>query len=253
LGAPAWPQAGGAEGNLAGVRPAILAAQPYVRLELGGTSFHPGDETWLPPGPSDPRVYFDLDDDNAGFGYLGAGVDWKNGFRADVGLAAFGKSALSSLPGTTIPADNVLHAAITGGTVKSHAVMATLSYSPLEQGGNAARFQPFVSLGIGPARNSVSDWTRTNLSGVRDDRTFEGDTTTELAWSAGIGFAYRMAGPAANPVTLEVAYRYFDLGHAQGGTAPLPGNGSSSPQEPLNFDIGHSVFTIGLRVPLVRH
>jgi hypothetical protein len=54
----------------------------------------------------------------------------------------------------------------------------------------------------------------------------------------------------SGPVKLEVAWRYYDLGSVNGSAIPLDGSGSSSPREPLNFDLTNQVFSLGLRFPL---
>ncbi|MBI1416073.1 MAG: hypothetical protein GC146_02515 [Limimaricola sp.] len=177
------PVAASADGApILGGNPASVTYGPYARVELGAAMASFGDAYWLPPNyPTDPKVVFDLGDGHPGFGSIALGHDWMNGFRADVGLVMTGKSGLAGPWSYTDPSTPGPHADITGGAVHTTAVMASLFYSPLEQRGSSARVQPFLVGGVGFASNAVDDWTRTNFTAPRDDRTFSGATTSSFA------------------------------------------------------------------------
>jgi opacity protein-like surface antigen len=134
--------------------------------------------------------------------------------------------------------------------------MGNVFYAPLEARGSNAIFQPFLVAGIGLARNKVGEWTRTkNLDNPTYDtntvRTYEGATTTSLAWSVGIGASLQVTRPGRwPPVIIEVALRHYDFGSASGGSQPI-GSGSE-PRQPFTFDNEAQVVTLGVRIPLRR-
>jgi opacity protein-like surface antigen len=122
-------------------------------------------------------------------------------------------------------------------------------YYDFDAGGKAV---PFVTAGLGLARNAMDDWTRINPDADRTSRSFEGGSETSLAWSIGVGVAVDV-GPVLGsaPAKLELAWRYFDLGSVSGGYVPLPGSGAGGqPVTPLNFDVTTQVISLGLRIPL---
>jgi opacity protein-like surface antigen len=235
---------GAASGTLSGnVQPGN-----YIRIELGATNGSAGDASWLPPGyPSDPQVFFDLDLDAAAMGAVAVGRSYGNGWRAEAALNIFGTSDFSGPWSFTVPATPGPHADVEG-SVRSVALLANGYYDFASVG----RTTPFVTAGLGVARNTISDWTRINPDAGRTRRSFEGGSDTGLAWSIGAGIATDV-GPVLGsaPAKLELAWRYFDLGSVSGGTTPLPGSGAGGiPVEGLNFDVTDHVISIGLRIPL---
>ncbi|MHC0052127.1 outer membrane protein [Actibacterium sp. D379-3] len=239
--------------SLFGVTSASVTYGLYARVDLGGASLDTDDAYWESPGyPSDPRVFFDIDADNVAFGGIGAGFDWMNGFRGDVSLLIFGESDFDGSWSSTQPATPGPHADVRG-SISSTAVMATGYYSPLEYAGRNSKVQPFLSAGLGVARNKMGDWTRINATSTSVERTFNGDYSTHIAWSLGAGVAAELKGPGNRPFLLEASYRYFDLGTAKGGSTPLPGNGSSEPVTPLRFENRDHVISLSLRIPLRRY
>ena len=145
------------------------------------------------------------------------------------------------------------HADISAARVSTRGAMANVFYAPLEARGSNATFQPFIVAGLGVARNKVGDWTRTNPASGRPVRVFEGDTTTGLAWSVGVGASLQVTGPGRWPIIVEAAWRYYDFGNASGSAVPLPGNGTGPPREPFNFEAREQVVTLGVRIPLQRY
>lgn len=220
----------------------------YFRFELGAARSGAGNANWLPPGyPSDPQVFFDLDLDSAVFGGAAVGHNYGNGWRAEAALNVFGSSDFTGSWSYTVPADPGPHADMSG-SVRSIALMAN-GYYDFDTGGKAV---PFVTAGLGLARNTMADWTRINPDADRTTRSFEGGSETSLAWSIGVGVAVDI-GPVLGsaPAKLELAWRHFDLGSASGGYVPLPGSGAGGePVAPLNFDVTNQVISLGLRIPL---
>ncbi|WP_026758760.1 outer membrane protein [Sediminimonas qiaohouensis] len=195
---------------------------------------------------------FDLSAKKTGFGALAVGYDWQNGFRGDVSLSVSGSANVAgpcSSASNGSPCDD--HADITDASISTAAVMGNVFYSPLEQAGNDSRFQPFLVAGLGLARNKVGEWTRFNANATTQTRTYQGNSSVDLAWSVGAGAAYQLTRPGEWPVMLEASWRYYDYGTAEGGAQPI-GTGSQ-PTKPLTFDNTAHVIAIGIRVPLQRY
>jgi opacity protein-like surface antigen len=77
-------------------------------------------------------------------------------------------------------------------------------------------FRPYVTAGLGVARNALGTFsaafTTGPLAGVGVSEA--GVTRTNFAWGAGAGIGY----PVAPTVTLDLAYKYLDLGELRTGT-----------------------------------
>lgn len=240
--------------SLFGVDSASVTYGPYLRLDLGGAMLDPSNAFWAPPGEDDPSISLDATAEDVGFGALGIGFDWQTGIRADLSVFGTGTSNMSA------PCESVsdgtscsTHGSVSDASVSTRGIMASVYYAPLEARGSNARFQPFFVAGIGGARNEVGDWTRENPSADRPIRTFEGDTTSALAWSVGVGASYQVTEPGRWPVILEASWRYYDFGEASGSSTPLPDSGNSQPRDPFTFDNEAQVVTFGVRIPLQRY
>lgn len=242
--------------SLFGSRTASVTIGPYVRLEMGTTAPSYDDAYWRPPGYNpDPEVRFDLDDGTGTMGSFAYGHDWQ-GWRGEVALSYFGTMEASGPCASASDGSSCgLHADIDSAPVSTTAIMGNVFYAPFEARGSQSVFQPFIMGGLGVAWNEVGNWTRSNdAPGVtRPIRTFAGDTSTSLAWSVGVGASYQVTRPGNWPILFEASFRYYDLGEAQGGSTPLPGNGNSEPVRPLTFDNTQSVFALGIRIPLERY
>lgn len=240
--------------SIFGETSASVTYGPYARLEFGGAQSSLDGAYWLPPGGSDPRINFNASGDNTGLGLLAFGYDWQNGFRAEV--AVFG----TGTGGLTAPCESAsdgsscsLHADISDASVSTRGAMLNLFYAPLEARGSNDRFQPFLVAGLGFAHNDVGDWTRTNPTSDRPVRVFEGDSTSDLAWSVGIGASFQITDPGEWPIILEVSWRHYDFGSASGSSMAVPGNGNSEPRQPFTFDTNYQAFALGVRIPLQRY
>lgn len=250
LGAQEVPET--TSSSLFGRTSASVTYGPYVRFEAGTSSVDFADGNWLPPGPADPRVFFDIGNETAGFASAAVGFDWMNGFRADVGLlSANGVDAVGPWS-YTVPADPGPHANITDARVRTTALMGSVFYSPLEQRGVNSRVQPYVVAGLGFARNKMSDWTRENAASPTPVRVFEGDSNTELAYSLGLGVSVQLTPAGKHPVLMDLSWRYYDFGEATGGTGIVLGGGGI-PREGFSVDRRDSVVSIGIRIPLMRY
>jgi len=239
--------------TLFGRTSASVTYGPYLRFEAGRSSTDLSDGNWLPPGGSDPRVFFDIGDGDSTFLGAAVGFDWMNGFRADVGLISAGEVDAVGPWSYTVPADPGPHADITDASVRTTALMGSVFYSPLEQRGVNSRVQPYLVAGLGFARNEMSDWTRSRSTATNPVRTFAGDTSTDLAWSLGAGVSMQVTRAGQHPVLVDLSLRYYDIGTAEGGTTPIGGGGSSIPREGFQVDRTDTVVTLGVRIPLKRY
>lgn len=240
--------------SLFGVDSASVTYGPYLRLDLGGAMLDPSSATWAPPSEDDPSIALDASADDVGFGAIGVGFDWQNGIRADLSVFGMGKSDMTAPCSSASDGSSCsTHGSVSDASITTRGVMASVYYAPLEARGSNARFQPFFVAGIGGARNEVGDWTRENPGADRPVRTFEGDTTSGLAWSVGVGASYQVTEPGRWPVIVEASWRYYDFGNATGSSTPLPESGSSEPRDPFNFDNEAQVVTFGVRIPLQRY
>lgn len=227
---------------------------PYLKLDLGVTSPDIGSASWLPHGyPDDPKVFFDLDGDETYYGSLAVGYDWMNGFRGEFSFSEFGMTDVAGDWSRTVPETPGPHASM-DTRVSATAIMANGYYAPVQFSGNFAKFQPFLTAGIGIARNEMETWTRTNPDADgQETRTFADMADTTFAWNAGLGVAAEFKTKNGHPIMVEASYRYFDLGTAIGGRDPLPGEGESVPVGALKFENRAQVFSLGVRIPLRRY
>ncbi len=81
------------------------------------------------------------------------------------------------------------------------------------------RLTPFVGGGIGVSRNTISNFTDVSLcfggcGNPGANTYFDSGSKWSFAWALYAGLAYRVTPN----VTVELAYRYLDLGNAQTGT-----------------------------------
>lgn len=226
--------------------PAVAQAQDYAKFQLGVLAPEANDAYWLPPGypGSDPQVNFGLGDlDKVGFASAAVGRSFQNGLRADLELLVTGKAdatgdCSSASDGTPCSG----HADISDATVRTSALLANVSYEFMQ----GAKVQPYVTAGAGVAWNKLSDWTRSNPAATRPERTFDGDTQQNFAWTAGVGASYEIAA-AGRPMFLDVSWRYFDFGEVEGGTNPQ--DTAAAATKGLNFDLTGHALAMGLRIP----
>lgn len=226
---------------------------PYLRFEAGSFGTDLDNAFWLPPGDSDPQVNFDLDGDRTAFGGIALGYDWQNGFRGDLALLRTGDIGFSgpcSSASNGSSCTETPHADITDGTVRTTALMANVFYSPMEQRGSNAVFQPFFVAGLGFAENNIESWTRTNAAAEQPVRVFSSNKSSDVAWSLGFGAAWQVTRAGQYPIIIEASWRHFDFGTAEGSTVSDVGSGI--PRQGLTFDNRSQVISIGVRIPLQR-
>ena len=151
----------------------------------------------------------DLDDDVGSSAIVGGGVGYKyKWLRGDVTLAYRGGYDIDSTYTYAALGETRFK-----GDVSSFAAMANV-YADLTKYG---RFTPYVGGGIGVSRNKVGD---VDISAASGTGTLDGDTKTSFAWQLSLGTGIEVA-PAW---TVDVGYRYIDLGTAKSGTTVTSGS-----------------------------
>ncbi len=97
--------------------------------------------------------------------------------------------------------------------------------------------QPFIDGGVGVAYNEMSPPT---LPGIG---AFGGAARTNFAWGAGAGVGYALTPN----LTVEVAYKYLDLGPVETGGVLLTGFGAAPVSKLRSNDLTVHTVTAGLR------
>lgn len=164
--------------------------------------------------------------DTAGIFGIGAGYQFNNWFRADVtgeyrGNANFHGSDLVFTNGVQTGIDNY------GGS-KSEWLFLANAYADL---GTWWCITPFVGVGIGTSRNTISGFTDNGLSlGVPSSAYAASASKWNFAWAVHAGLAYKVS-PS---LTMELAYRYVDLGDALSGDI-IAYDGTNNVYNPMAF------------------
>jgi outer membrane protein OmpA-like peptidoglycan-associated protein len=103
-------------------------------------------------------------------------------------------------------------------------------------------FQPYVDFGLGFARNDLGSISG-KFAGGGPSFTQTGATTTNFAWGAGAGVAF----PLTQNLSLDVAYKYLDLGQLRTGTAVTVGGATVGVTGDKSDDLTAHTVTLGLR------
>jgi opacity protein-like surface antigen len=158
------------------------------------------------PGYHDPGITvpptIGLGFDTAGIFGLGAGYRFNNWFRVDVtgeyrGKAGFHGLDIVSFNGAVIGTDEYRAS-------KSEWLLLANAYVDL---GTWWCMTPFIGAGVGTSRNTISNFLDVNTPNL--GAAFAPSASKwDFAWALHAGVAYKV-----NPsLTLELAYRYVDLG-----------------------------------------
>ncbi len=187
---------------------------------------------------------------------LGAGYRFNNWFRVDAtgeyrAKANFHGQQVESQGGVTLPDDYTAS--------KSEWLFLANGYIDL---GTWWCVTPFIGAGIGTSRNTISNFmdqgaTQSGAT-ILSTTYFDTGTKWNFAWAFYAGLGYQVT-PG---LTLEMTYRYVDLGKATTGT-PHAFDGTPIPTSPFVFNnITSNDVMIGMRwnlgepiapvVPLVR-
>jgi opacity protein-like surface antigen len=179
-------------------------AQLYWRLDLGyskandadfkDNDFNNAGVIWADPSGTQPGILNKIDSSAMVSG--GIGYRLGNGMRGDVTLAHRGAYRLND---RTFEAD--YHADIASTTLMVN------GYYDFTAGG----VRPYVGAGIGRARNKTGELTQDFRLGFAN--TFSGATRNDTAVALMAGIGIPLSG-----WTLDVGYRYIDLGKFETGT-----------------------------------
>jgi opacity protein-like surface antigen len=150
----------------------------------------------------DQRLGFD----SAGIFGLGAGYRFNNWFRADITGEYRAGSTFNGLDLNTFPGGS---GSDTYRAIKSEWLIMGNAYADL---GTWWCITPFIGAGVGTARVNISNFTDQGLvSGgppVASSAYADSASKWNFAWAVHAGLAYQV-----NPsMTLELAYRYLDMG-----------------------------------------
>jgi opacity protein-like surface antigen len=176
------------------------------------------------------------DFDGAPFFSAGIGYRWNRWFRTDVtgeyrSKSDFDGADVGSIGGVLIP-DTY--------TAKKSEWLALLNgYLDV---GTWHGITPFVGAGIGAANVKISDFTDT---GVTVDSVAFGDDHDEwnFAWALYAGLAFDVT----DALTVELAYRYLDMGDGQSGDL-IGYDGTNTIDNPMKFnDITSHDLKLGVR------
>ncbi|HWY61588.1 MAG TPA: outer membrane beta-barrel protein, partial [Rhizomicrobium sp.] len=102
-------------------------------------------------------------------------------------------------------------------------------------------FQPYLSASIGVSRNHLGATSGT--SSLIGPFTLGAADTTRFAWSLGAGLGY----PLNSFVTLDLAYRFMDLGEIRDGSTLAFGGASYLVTQSKSNDFTANAVTLGLR------
>lgn len=164
----------------------------------------------------------DVDDDVGSSPIVGGGIGYKyKAFRGDVTLGYRGGYDIDTSANYAVLGNTHFD-----GDVSSLALMAN-AYVDITKYG---RFTPYVGGGIGVSRNKVSDSDITTALGATGS--LDGATKTSLAWQLSLGTGIEVAPHW----TVDVGYRYIDLGTAKSGDTATIG-GVSASGDPLKGDL----------------
>src|SRR4029079_6137877 len=203
--------------------PEIVVRGWYLRGDIGYSNQHVDelDNALYDSYDSVDNIYKDFD--GAPFFAAGIGYRWNHWFRTDItgeyrSKSDFDGLDIATIGGATIP-DNY--------TAKKSEWVALLNgYLDI---GTWHGITPFVGAGVGAANIKISDFTDV---GVNVDSVAFMDNTAEwnFAWAAYAGLAFDVT----DAFTVELAYRFLDLGDAQSGD--LVGfDGTNNIDNPMKF------------------
>jgi opacity protein-like surface antigen len=99
--------------------------------------------------------------------------------------------------------------------------------------GTWSNFTPFLGAGIGMSRNTISNFGDVSIhtvSGTTSDAYADSASQWNFAWALYAGLGYKVT----NNFTVELAYRYLDLGNAKSGDL-IGYDGSNGSYNPMEF------------------
>jgi opacity protein-like surface antigen len=212
----------------------------YVRGDLGLALGTPSVETDTNPGSATASLGADTINGTFGNGMI---------FDAGVGYRAFSflrlEGSIGYIPNLTFGgAFGSTTSSTTYGNVSALIGFATANFDLTALTGRLpGGFQPFVLGGVGFA--NIANGGENDYSNGTYRNTFGGATTTNLAWTVGGGIGI----PLADRLTLDVTYRWLDLGERRVGPI-LNSFGSLATLTQDRADLRVHAIMLGLRYEL---
>jgi opacity protein-like surface antigen len=224
------------------VSPAAAQLSPstglYVRADIGGTFKQ--NFTFRDTNPKAPNcdLCSDLFPSSTGNSvFFGAGVGGRlsSMFRADI--------TIDYLTPVKVNGHTTAAAPSTASADLDSIVGLASGYFDFEGAfpNMFGSLQPYVSAGIGVARNHLG--TTTGVSPLIGPFTLGAATRTNFAWALGAGVGYALTPR----LTIDLAYKYLDTGEVRNG-ATLGAGGASFQLTPSKTgDVGVHAVTLGFR------
>ena len=171
---------------------------------------------------------------------LGIGYAFNHWLRFDVtgeyrGAANFHGLDVGTLPGPCLVGPGPCFASDRYTASKSEWTFLFNGYVDL---GTWYNFTPFVGAGVGFSRNTISNFgdfstciDSSNCASGGSDAFAGTASTWNFAWALHAGLAYQLS----RNVTLELAYRYIDLGKARSGDL-VAFDGTNNVNNPMEFN-----------------
>ena len=181
----------------------------------------------------------EMTESNTIFPRIGLGAEIIENVRIDLTFSrrsdiANGKSTLTS---------DGDFASSFGLDIDSNVVMAQIYGAPLGfLGIDTGPFEPFISAGIGYARNSTSELVAVTPTGTQS--TVEGSSSEHLAWSLGGGVSVDLG----NSWNVDLSYEYLNLGETASGTRAVTADGTVfTLRDNASFSLSSHDILLGLR------
>jgi opacity protein-like surface antigen len=179
---------------------------PQTKVEFGTGWYIRGDAAWAfekDPVLSPDAGYSSTQIKNNWSADLGAGYKFNNWFRGDLTLGLFGSQPIS-VGGAPYTGSTPY---VTGGELKKYVLLLN-GYVDL---GTWYGITPFVGVGVGGADiiNSVNVVSTSASAFTASNQKYN------FAWALMAGAAYNLSENA----TVELGYRYVNLGNSAGGTS----------------------------------
>ena len=213
----------------------VAAAAPgrncYWRLDAGASlSTDPNGYFFFEDSTTNPSRTPMLNEtmDNGAVFDAGVGCAFGNGFRSDL---VFSWRTAKDVHADPEPQDPV------SGELSSHSLMANIYYDiPLGMG-----ITPYIGAGLGVVYHNLGDLRWRDVNG--NNWTIAGNEEVNIAWSLMAGAAYQVT----DRITLDVGYRYMDMGNVSSQRYVLDGAGIRDAGVEFNDVTSHEI-KAGLRV-----
>ena len=188
------------------------------------------------------------DFDSAGTYQIGVGYQFNNWFRADVTGQYRGSANFKGTDRTTFPWGGSTASGIDNYSAsKSEILILANAYADL---GTWWCLTPFVGAGVGAAHITTTGLQDSGLTfapgfGSGNPSSFfaNGASTTNLAWALHAGVAYKVT----NNFTVELAYRYLDMGTAVHGFGSSFDGSNAGPSSFTFRDLTSQDVKLGVR------